>query len=204
MGHLHGGRRQAGREVARQREQRARADASRLLLRAWRGLGRTGQIGHRPAKGPPSPARQLHDDIGRPAGRADWDEPQSLTAKRVMPIRDRDVRHQPVNDGGSLRCLGARLWPMRSWIASFTTRTGFSCAANPCARRRRRPSLLDRPHATMERSHPTSGRHATPADIVGIGTQKGSSQPSALPAIVADISLPCLVAALHQPSPIRS
>src|SRR3954451_17651197 len=45
-----------------------------------------------------------------------------------------------------------------------------SSAATVCAsKRRRKPSLLDRVQSLMERSHPSSGRSATPADIIRNG-----------------------------------
>jgi hypothetical protein len=103
MGHLHGERRQAGGDMACQREQRARADARRFPRGSGRRICRTGEIGDRPAKRPSSPARQLDDDIGRAAPRPDGNERQPLTAKRVMPVRHRDVRYKPINNGGILR-----------------------------------------------------------------------------------------------------
>src|SRR4051812_11578365 len=45
-----------------------------------------------------------------------------------------------------------------------------SSAATACAsKRRRNSSLLDRVQPLMERSHPSSGRSATPADIIRNG-----------------------------------
>src|SRR4051794_1096407 len=55
---------------------------------------------------------------------------------------------------------------MPSWIASFTMLIACSSAAIACAnKRRRKPSLLDHVQPLMDRSQPSSGRSATPADI---------------------------------------
>ena len=121
MGHLHGERGQAGGDMAGQREQRTCADPRRFLLGSKYRIRWTGEIGNRPAKRPSLPARQLDDDIGRAAPRSDRNQRQPLTAKRVMPVRHRNVRDQPINNGGILRCLGIlrRLrteWPDRPLI----------------------------------------------------------------------------------------
>jgi hypothetical protein len=65
-----------------------------------------------------------------------------------------------------MKVSGMPPWPTPSWIASFTMPIACSSAATVCAsKRRRKPSLLDRVQSLMERSHPSSGRSATPADI---------------------------------------
>ena len=146
-----------------QGKQRARADARAVVH--W-GFRRPGQIGRRTAQRAASPIRQGHNNISRTARRMQRHQRQKLTTKRVMPIRYRDVGHQPVTDGGSLQVLGIPLWPTRSSTASFTMPIACSSAVTVCAsRRRRKPSPLDRAQPLMERSHPSSGRSATPADI---------------------------------------
>ena len=146
-----------------QGKQRARADARAVVH--W-GFRRPGQIGRRTAQRAASPIRQGHNNISRTARRMQRHQRQKLTTKRVMPIRYRDVGHQPVTDGGSLQVLGIPLWPTRSSTASFTMPIACSSAVTVCAsRRRRKSSPLDRAQPLMERSHPSSGRSATPADI---------------------------------------
>src|SRR5690349_10196476 len=74
----------------------------------------------------------------------------------------------PVDRWHSL--MGIPLWPTPSWIASFTMPIACSSAATACAsKRRRKPSPLDRVQLLMERSHPSSGRFATPAAIIRNG-----------------------------------
>src|SRR5215210_7892729 len=55
---------------------------------------------------------------------------------------------------------------MRSWIASFTMLIACSSAATACENNGHcKPSPLAPVQPSMERSHPFSGRSATPADI---------------------------------------
>src|SRR5215212_6529038 len=55
---------------------------------------------------------------------------------------------------------------MRSWIASFTMLIACSSAATACENNGHcKPSPLDPVPPAMERSQPSSGRSATPADI---------------------------------------
>ena len=69
-----------------------------------------------------------------------------------------------------MKASGIPLWPTPSWIASFTMPIACSSAATACAsKRRRKPSPLDRVQLLMERSHPSSGRFATPAAIIRNG-----------------------------------
>ena len=65
-----------------------------------------------------------------------------------------------------MKASGLRLMPTPSSTASFTMPIACSSAATVCAsKRRRKPSPLDRVQLLMERSHPSSGRCATPAEI---------------------------------------
>ena len=90
-----------------QGKQRARADARAVVQWCFR---RPGKIGRRTAQRAASPIRQGHNNISRAARRMQRHQRQKLTTKRVMPIRYRDVGHQPVTDGGSLQVLGSRQW----------------------------------------------------------------------------------------------
>ena len=106
MDHLLDGNGEAGDDMTSQGKQRARADARAVVH--W-GFRRPGQIGRRTAQRAASPIRQGHNNISRTARRMQRHQRQKLTTKRVMPIRYRDVGHQPVTDGGSLQVLGIRL-----------------------------------------------------------------------------------------------
>ena len=103
MDYLPDGNGEAGDDMTSQGKQRARADARAVVH--W-GFRRPGQIGRRTAQRAAPPIRQGHNNISRTARRMQRHQRQKLTTKRVMPIRYRDVGHQPVTDGGSLQVLG--------------------------------------------------------------------------------------------------
>lgn len=56
----------------------------------------------------PTSIGQRNDEKGRTAAGADRHDGQALTAEGVARLRHGDVRHQPIDDGGSLRCSGIR------------------------------------------------------------------------------------------------
>jgi hypothetical protein len=100
MDHLLDGNGEAGDDMTSQGKQRARADARAVVQWCFR---RPGKIGRRTAQRAASPIRQGHNNISRTARRVQRHQRQKLTTKRVMPIRYRDVGHQPVTDRGSLQ-----------------------------------------------------------------------------------------------------
>src|SRR4051794_37304178 len=85
-----------------------------------------------------------------------------------------------------------------------------SSAATVCAsKRRRKPSLLDRVQSLMERSQPSSGRSATPADInrngrptsIGTGGRHQSECPADLIGIRSHATLEPMHLAGYWPAP---
>ena len=104
-----------------------------------------------PANAPTRPARA---DLKR------------LTEQRMGRVDNPDSRQQSFRCCGIAPCSASRPWPTPSSTASSTTRIACSSAVTACASRtRRKLPALDPLQPIMERSHPSSGRSATPADI---------------------------------------
>ena len=50
----------------------------------------------------------------------------------MMRLGDRDVRHDPLKNRGTLSCSATPLWATPSWTASFTTLTAFNSPEKAC------------------------------------------------------------------------
>ncbi|MCP1845722.1 hypothetical protein J2R78_008756 [Bradyrhizobium sp. USDA 4538] len=55
-----------------------------------------------------------------------------MPKKKMMRVSDRDVRHDPLKNRGTLTCSAIPRLAMPSWIASFTTLTASSSKATAC------------------------------------------------------------------------
>ena len=92
-------------QIARQWEQGSHIDEGHVRLCGLPVYGGS-QIGGRAADCAPPPVGEFNGDESWTASRAERQKGKSLTGKGVMRIRDRDVRHEPVDNDGGMRCSG--------------------------------------------------------------------------------------------------
>ncbi len=93
-------------QIARQWEQGSYGDEGQVRPCVPPGYGGC-QIGSRAADCASPPVREFNDDKGWPASRAERQKDKPLTGEGVMRIRDRDVRYEPVDNDGRVRCSGS-------------------------------------------------------------------------------------------------
>lgn len=84
---------------------------------------RLGKIRRRDPNRPRPAVRQRDNDVGGTAPRPLLQHLKPVPKQKMMRVRDRDVRHDPLKNRGTLTC-SATLWsPPRSLIACYTTVT---------------------------------------------------------------------------------
>lgn len=70
---------------------------------------------------------------------------QTLTREPVTRVDDCQMRHHPVENGGSIGCLVIPPSATRFWIASFTRLTAFNLPEKACENTALAPTLLTQP-----------------------------------------------------------
>ncbi len=90
----------------------------------------------------PPPIRQRDNDVGGTAPRPLLQHLKAVAEQKMMRVRDRDVRHDPFQNRGTMPCSVIPRPPMRFWIASSTTLTASSLRAKACENATPKPSPL--------------------------------------------------------------
>jgi hypothetical protein len=122
--------------MLRQGDQRAHADTQQTDGRRTPGtIGRV-KVGCTYRDCAPTPVDQPDDHVSRPASRTLLGKSKSLTKQRMMRVGDRNVRHQPIEDGGTLRSSAIQLSATPYWTALFITPIGSNSTAPQCANSR--------------------------------------------------------------------
>jgi hypothetical protein len=110
---------------------------------------------------------QRDNDVGGTAPRPLLQHLKPAPKKKMMRVSDRDVRHDPLKNRGTLACSAIPLSAMRFWIASFTTpiasnSKATACAGAPAKRKRPEPPRPNPssmpPCSGLSRPSPSGGR----------------------------------------------
>ena len=116
-------------------DQRARADARQTgNVRAWH-RWRLNEIGRRDSDRPPPPVRQRYNHVRGAACRPLRHHRKPVSKKEMMGVGDREMRHDPAKNCGTLPCSATPPSATPSWIASFTTLTAFNSPEKACENR---------------------------------------------------------------------
>ena len=118
--------------MLRQGDQRADADARSAGGLHTRGTIGRSEIGRSYPDRAPTSVGQPDDHESGAASRTLVCKRKSLAKQRMLRVRDRDLRHHPIENDGILRCSATRPMPMPSWTASFTTLTASNSPAKAC------------------------------------------------------------------------
>lgn len=89
-------------QMVHQCEQRSNADAGQRYRRISFFRRRLGKVGHRASNRTAAPVRQPDNDERRTARRMGRNKLQTLTRKSVSRVNDCQMRHNPIENGGSL------------------------------------------------------------------------------------------------------
>jgi len=125
-------------------DQRTCADARQIggvRARSYR----LGKIRRRDANRPRPAVRQRDNDIGGTAPRPLLQHLKPVPEQKMMRVSDRDVRHDPLENRGTLTCSVTQPSATPSWTVSFTTLTAFSLPEKACERRTPAIKLLTPP-----------------------------------------------------------
>ena len=107
-------------------DQRTCTDARQIgSVRAGRDR-RLGKIRRRDPNRPRPSVRQRDNDIGGTAPRPLVEHLKPVPKQKMMRVGDRDVRHDPFQNRGTLSCSAIPPSEMRYWTASFTMPTASS------------------------------------------------------------------------------
>lgn len=118
-------------QMLHQWDQRTCADArqiGRVRARSYC----LGKIRRRDANRPRSAVRQRDNDIGGTAPRPLLQHLTPVPEQKMMRVSDRDVRHDPPENRGTLTCSVTQPSATPSWTASFTTLTAFNSPEKAC------------------------------------------------------------------------
>src|SRR3954447_2896118 len=118
-------------QMLHQWDQRTCADARQIGgVRA--GSYRLGKIRRRDPNRPRPAVRQRDNDVGGTAPRPLLQHLNPVPKKKMMRVSDRDVRHDPLDNRGTLTCSVTPHLAMRYWTASFTMLTASNSRATVC------------------------------------------------------------------------
>lgn len=96
------------------------------------GSDRLGKVRRGDPNPPPPSVRQRDNDVGGTAPRPLLQHLKPLPKKEMMRVSDRDVRHDPFKNRGTLSCSVIPPTPMPSSTAWSTTPTGSISTARAC------------------------------------------------------------------------
>src|SRR5271165_2232286 len=120
-------------QMLHQWDQCARTDAWQIG-RVGTGNGRRlSKIRRRNPNRPPPSIRQRDNDVGGTASRPLLEHIKPVSKQKMMRVGDRDVRHDPLKNRGTLSCSVIRPMPTPSWTVSFTMPTASNSPAKACA-----------------------------------------------------------------------
>ncbi len=100
---------------------------------------RLGKIRRRDPNRPRPAVRQRDKDVGRTAPRPLLEHLNPVPKQKMMRVGDRDVRHDPLKNRGTLTCSVTQLMPTPCSIASSTTPIGSTLPERACAEPSQRP-----------------------------------------------------------------
>ena len=113
-------------------DQRARADARQTgNIRAWHSW-RLSEIGRRDPDRPPPPVRQRYNHVRGAACRPLRHHRKPVSKKEMMGVGDREMRHDPAKNCGTLPCSATRPMPTPSSTAWSITPTGLTSTERAC------------------------------------------------------------------------
>ena len=113
-------------------DQRARADARQTgKVRAWH-RWRLSEIGRRDPDRPPPPVRQRYNHVRGAACRSLRHHRKPVSKKEMMGVGDREMRHDPAKNCGTLPCSATRPMPTPSSTAWSITPTGLTSTGKAC------------------------------------------------------------------------
>ncbi|MBB4428322.1 hypothetical protein GGD66_006909 [Bradyrhizobium sp. CIR48] len=93
---------------------------------------RLGKIRRRDPNRPRPAVRQRDNDVGGTAPRPLLQHLKPVPKKKMMRVGNRDVRHDPFKNRGTLTCSPTPRSAMPYWTASFTTPTASSSKVTAC------------------------------------------------------------------------
>ncbi|MGF6313648.1 hypothetical protein ABIB82_007827 [Bradyrhizobium sp. i1.8.4] len=132
-------------QMLHQWDQRACTDA-RQIGRVRAGSDqRLGKIRRRDPNHPSPSVRQRDNDVGGTAPGPFLEQLKPVPKQKMMRVGDRDVRHDPLQNRGTLSCSATQPSATPSWTVSFTTLTAFSLPEKACERRTPAIKLLPPP-----------------------------------------------------------
>lgn len=123
---------------------------------------RLAKIRRRDPNRPPPSVRKRDNDVVGTAPRPLLQHLKPLPKKKMIRVGDRDVRHDPLKNRGTLSCSAIPPLAMRYWTASFTMRTASSSKATVYAVR----PAKRKNHDCLTRDRP-AGPQAPPMDRRG-------------------------------------
>jgi hypothetical protein len=157
-------------------DQRPHADPAHLRRRRKRSDRRLSKIGARNTDRASSPIRQFHHHKGGTTPRSFPQDREAIAKQRMLGVRHRDMRYEPVADCTIPRRSVIRPSQMPSSIASCTTPTASPSRARASAKPppsvktlTPRPPTDLMPTPTRDPAQP-SGRHHRNARPASIGT----------------------------------
>src|ERR1700704_6449315 len=118
-------------QMLHQWDQRTCTDARQIGgVRA--GSDRLGKIRRRDPNRPRPAVRQRDNDVRGTAPRSLLQHLKPVPEQKMMRVSDRDVRHDPLKNRGTLTCSATPPWATPSWTVSFTTPTAFNSPEKAC------------------------------------------------------------------------
>ena len=152
-------------QMLHQWDQRTCTDARQIGgVRA--GSDRLGKIRRRDPNRPRPAVRQRDNDVRGTAPRPLLQHLKPVPEQKMMRVSDRDVRHDPLKNRGTLTCSATRPSPTSSSIGSSTTLTASHSRETACERSLRSALILTQPRKTDPTPH---AGNDTPAAFVGTG-----------------------------------
>jgi hypothetical protein len=128
--------------MLRQGDERADADARQAGGRRRRETIGSEKVGCSYPDRAFTPIGQPDDHESGAASRTLVGKRKPLTKQRMLRVRNRDLRHHPIENDGILRCSAIQPLPTPSSIASSTTPTGSRSKGRPCESPRSTRMLL--------------------------------------------------------------
>ena len=116
-------------QMLHQWDQRSYIDARQIGRVRARSDRRLGKVRRRDPNRPRPSVRQRDNDVGGTAPRPLLQHLKPVPKQKMMRVVDRDVRHDPVKNSGTLSCSATPPLAMRYWTASFTMPTASSSKA---------------------------------------------------------------------------
>ncbi len=116
-------------QMLHQWDQRPYTDARQIGRVRAESDRRLGKVRRRDPNRPLPSVRQRDNDVGGTASRPLLQHLKPVPKKKMMRVSDRDVRHDPFKNRGTLSCSVIPPSAMRYWTASFTMPTASSSKA---------------------------------------------------------------------------